>query len=85
MNTPKNENVPEPDSDKPLHYFAFSFQRLYPDRSITGSVYMGYSEQLVSIPRLIAAKVAAEMPADAILIGLGYMGFMTQTQMRTLT
>ena len=63
------------------HYFAFSFVH----NNISGSVYIGYPEQKVTVPRINAAKVAALMPADSVLVGLGYMGYMTNAEVNGLT
>lgn len=63
-----------------LHYFALSFVH----GPATGSVYVGYPDQKVSVPRLNAAKKAVEMPHDAVLIGLGYMGYMSKSECQEL-
>ncbi len=62
------------------HYFAFSFVH----GDATASVYIGYPDQKVSIPRLQAAKLEANMPTDAVLVGLGYMGFMSTEECDSL-
>lgn len=62
------------------HYFAFSFVH----GDLTASVYIGYPDQKVSIPRLQAAKLEANMPKDAVLVGLGYMGFMSTEECDSL-
>lgn len=59
-----------------LHYFAFSFVH----GAIAASVYMGFPDQKISIPRLNAAKKSAGVPFDAVLVGLGYMGYMTSEE-----
>lgn len=69
-----------PRSDQ-LHYFAFSFVH----NNSHASVYIGYNDQKVSIPRISAAKASAEMPADSVLVGLGYMGYMTSDEVAGLS
>ncbi len=68
-----------------LHYFAFSFSNLDEnDEQYFGSVYVGFPQQMVSIPRLQAAKEAAGMPLDSVVVGLGYMGWMTKDEVMTV-
>lgn len=59
-----------------LHWYALSFS--YSNDVVSGmaSTYMGYQEQLVTVPRIERAKIAAGIPesAIAVLIGLSYMG-----------
>lgn len=63
-------------SDELLHYYAFSFV----DGSGTGSIYIGFTDNKVTVPRIESAKRDAGMNDDAALIGLGYMGFMTHAE-----
>lgn len=61
-----------------LHFYAFSFT----DSGTAGvtrtaSVYVGYPDKLVTVPRINDAKVKAGVGPNAVLIGLGYMGRMT--------
>lgn len=56
-----------------MHYYAFAFSH----GAKTGSVYMGYPDKKVSVARIDEAKAQATMPADSVLISLGYMGYMS--------
>ncbi|MCL4723299.1 MAG: hypothetical protein KJZ90_03410 [Rhodocyclaceae bacterium] len=68
------------------HWYALSFN--YQGRGAMGHActYMGYAEQLVTVPRIESAKVAAGVPenANAVLIGLAYLGHMTKDEVTTL-
>lgn len=44
------------------------------------STYVGYDDQLVTLPRMNAAKSGAEIPPNATLINLAYLGYMTHDQ-----
>lgn len=70
-----------------LHYYAFSFN--FSDGISHGyaCAYMGYPEQLVSVPRINEAKQAAGVPKgeSAVLVGLSYMGYMTKEEVTTLS
>lgn len=61
-----------------LHYYAFAFAH----GNIKASVYRGFQHNFVSVPQIEDAKICAEVPADAVLISLSYMGYMTEFQVR---
>jgi hypothetical protein len=69
-----------------LHWFALSFDFKDGLQQGNACTYMGYPEQLVTVPRINRAKQAAGIPsgASAVLIGLSYMGLMTKTEVETL-
>lgn len=69
-----------------LHYYALSFNFHDGFRHGHACAYMGYPEQMVSVPRINEAKQAAGIPKDvsAVLVGLSYMGYMTKEEVTTL-
>jgi len=69
-----------------LHWFALSFNYQDGMRSGHACTYMGYPEQLVTVPRIERAKGAAGIPerATAVLIGLAYLGYATKDELTTL-
>lgn len=68
---------------KKLHFYAFSFSGSDArGNSVTASAYVGYPNQLVTKTRIQAAKESAGVTSSAVLIGLGYIGFMTVEQAR---
>ncbi|MBZ0294681.1 MAG: hypothetical protein K8L99_19100 [Anaerolineae bacterium] len=69
-----------------LHWYALSFNYQDGPRMGHACTYMGYPEQLVTVPRIERAKEAASIPnrASAVLIGLAYLGYMTKTEVTTL-
>lgn len=62
---------------KKLYYYAFAFTWTSNGQNFTASVYIGYPERLVTVPRIQEAKRQAEAPSDAVMIELSYMGYMT--------
>lgn len=59
--------------EQELHWYAFTFQ----SGNATGSVYRGFPQQLVTVPRIETAKTVANMPPNSVLIGLAYLGLMS--------
>lgn len=69
---------PEPQG----HYFAFSFKEMNDNHITDASVYIGYPDELVTLPRLAAAKEAAGVKQNAVLVSMSYLGMMTATEFR---
>lgn len=65
-----------------LHFYAFSFSGtcLKKGVSATASAYVGFPNQLVTVPRIQSAKKSAGVTEDSVLTGLAYMGHMTLEQ-----
>lgn len=59
--------------DQELHWYAFTFQ----SGNATGSVYRGFPQPLVTLPRIETAKASARVPPKSVLIGLAYLGLMS--------
>ena len=60
------------------HFYAFAFQYVSGTVQGTSSTYVGYDDQIVTLPRINTAKSGAGVPATAALIGLSYLGYMTE-------
>lgn len=63
------------------HWYAFSFQSSLATAISTGSIYIGYEDQMVNLARIKSAKEAAKMPADSVLMSVSYLGHMTRDVM----
>jgi hypothetical protein len=66
-----------------LHYHAFTFisSSLRSPVTTHASVYIGYADTKISLPRIQAAKEAAGVPPDAVLLSVSYLGHMTPSEM----
>ena len=66
------------------HWFCMCFEHTNEgDGKLTrtiGSVYMGYPNKLITIPRLYEAKQYLEFPKDSAVTSIAYMGFAAKTQ-----
>lgn len=67
------------------HYYAITFiHGKAPGVTGFGTAYVGFPDQLVSRPRLDYARQAAGVSHDAALLGVSYMGHMTDKEFDTL-
>ena len=71
---------PDSEEAEKLHFSAFSFMTQLENRTLLGSVYIGYPDRNITVPRITDAKVKAHMPAGAVLLSISYMGFMTREE-----
>jgi hypothetical protein len=62
------------------YWFAFQFT----DGSRIGSSYAGYSDGLVTLPRINVAKDFAKMPSSSVLASVSHLGYMTEEQFYNL-
>lgn len=59
-----------------LHWFAYSFA----SGTYQGSCYVGHPDKLITLPRLLEAKSAANMASTSVLISVCYMGYATKEE-----
>jgi len=65
-----------------LHWYALAFLDSVPSGApMNASIYMGWPEQLVTKPRIDAAKQGAGVGPGAVLLACCYLGKMTRAQM----
>ncbi|MDF2792291.1 MAG: hypothetical protein K0S85_44 [Pseudomonas orientalis] len=65
-----------------LHYYALSFLDITPSGApLNASTYVGWPEQMVTKPRIDAAKPSAGVGPGAVLLACSYLGEMTRAQM----
>ena len=64
-----------------FHYYAFCFFESVNQVATTASAYIGYSDQLVTVPRVSDAKKAAGVSEKATLTSVCYMGYLTRAEM----
>lgn len=61
------------------HYYNFTFIEFSGVNGLNtlyGNVYLGFDEQLVTLPRIAEARAAANMGPQAIMIDCSYLGLM---------
>lgn len=68
------------DANIPKHGYALSFMHPAGATITNACVYLGYPNQLLTLPRLNAAKVQAQVPPDAVLLSANYLGFATRDE-----
>lgn len=61
-----------------LHYYSFAFAF----GSSQASVYIGYDDMAVTLPRIEAAKKSSGVFGTAVLLSCCYLGHMTNAEMR---
>lgn len=67
-----------------LHYYCFSFKSTNGISTTEGSAYIGYVEKdFITMARLNAAKAGAEMPQNAVVVSISYLGYMTPEEFRS--
>lgn len=71
------------DATIPKHWYALTFIHGAAGTVIHGCVYLGYPNQLLTLPRIASAKEQAQMPPDAVLLNASYMGFATKEEITT--
>jgi len=65
------------------HYYSFTFIDSLPEGGTThASVYKGYDEQFVSLPRIENAKADAGVSPGAVMLCCAYLGYMTPASFR---
>lgn len=66
--------------DKKYHYYAFSFIDTNGCAITRGSVYIGFEDKSVTVPRINGAKLRAGVGESSVLLSVSYMGYMTSKE-----
>jgi hypothetical protein len=67
-------------STEKLHYFAFSFTEMDNNAIRMGSIYTGFLDRNITVPRIRDAKASAGMADTSVLLAVSYLGFMTRAE-----
>ena len=64
------------------HWYAFTFMYSNAVRMcyVYTSVYIGYNDRNVTLPRIKAAKLAQGIPESAVLMSVSYLGYMSEDE-----